>query len=129
MALLSMIVITLKCCINLMLMLCYQKRFQIILTLASAGGVGAPPPLEYFWNGRRTAWRIALKFCIAYGAFFAQLLAKKLTGSGQVTEPRRHKRNSLRPIFQGNRVFSHVTCCHLQEWRYYARFRSAHDNI
>ena len=58
------------------------------LTLASAGGgVGAPPPDEFFfWNGRRTAGRIALKFYIAYGASFAQLLAKKMTGSGQVTE-------------------------------------------
>ena len=32
------------------------------------------------------AGRIALKVCIAYGASFAQLLAKKLTESGQVTE-------------------------------------------
>ena len=29
-----------------------------------------------FWNGRRTAWRIALKFCIAYGTSSAQLLTK-----------------------------------------------------
>ena len=49
-------------------------------------GVDATPPHEFFWNGFRTAGRIALKFCIAYGASFAQLLAKKLTGSGQVTE-------------------------------------------
>ena len=40
------------------------------LTLASA----APPP-EFFWNGRQTAG-IALKFCIANGESFAQLLAK-----------------------------------------------------
>ena len=36
---------------------------------------------------------------------------QKLTGSGQVTELWRHKRYSLRQIFQGSRVFSHVTCC------------------
>ena len=57
------------------------------LALARAGGVDAtPPPNEFFWNGFRTAGRIAPKFCIAYGASFAQLLAKKMTGSGQVTE-------------------------------------------
>ena len=47
------------------------------LTLARIRGVDAtPPPHEFFWNGRQTAWRIALKFCTAYGASFAQLLTK-----------------------------------------------------
>ena len=36
----------------------------------------------------------------------------------------RHKRNSLRPVFRLNRVFSHVTCCHWLKWRHYAWFRS-----
>ena len=35
-------------------------------------------PHEFFWAGRHTIWRIALKFSIAYGASFAQLLAKKI---------------------------------------------------
>ena len=43
-----------------------------------------------------------------------------LTGSGQVTELWRHKRNSLRPTFQG---------CHWLEWGHYAWFRSAHDHM
>ena len=47
------------------------------LTLARTGGGGLmQPPHEFFWNGRRTAGRIALKFCTAYEASFAQLLAK-----------------------------------------------------
>ena len=55
-------------------------------TLARAGGLDATPH-EFFWNDFRTAGRIALKICIAHGAFFAQLLEKKiLTGSGQVME-------------------------------------------
>ena len=41
------------------------------------------PPHEFFWAGRHTVWRIALKFSIAYGASFAQLLVKKIW-SGQV---------------------------------------------
>ena len=57
-----------------------------MLTLARTGGGGDATPHEFFWNGRRAAGRIALKFCIAYGTSFAQLLANKLTGSGQVME-------------------------------------------
>ena len=41
------------------------------------------PSHEFFWAGRRTVWRIVLKFSIAYGASFAQLLVKKIW-SGQV---------------------------------------------
>ena len=43
-----------------------------VLTLARTGGGGADATShEFFRNGRRTARRIALKFCIAYGASFA----------------------------------------------------------
>ena len=65
-----------------------SNALHITVTLARIGGGGdAIPPIEFFWNGRRTAGWIALEFCTAYGASFAQLLAKKyLTGSGQVTE-------------------------------------------
>ena len=56
------------------------------LTLARAGGGVDETPHEFFWNGFRAAGRIALKFCTTYKASFAQLLGKKLTGSGQVTE-------------------------------------------
>ena len=34
-------------------------------------------PLRFFGNGRRTRSRIVLKFYIAYGASFAQLLIKE----------------------------------------------------
>ena len=44
------------------------------------------PMSFFFWNGFRTAGLIALKLCIAYGASFAQLMAKKMIGLGQVTE-------------------------------------------
>ena len=54
---------------------------------------------------------------------------KKLSGSGQVTELWRHRRYSLRPMFQVNRVFSRVTCCYWLEWRYYAWFRETDDYI
>ena len=54
---------------------------------------------------------------------------KILTGFGQVTEVWRDNRNRLRPIFLGNHVFSHGTCCHWLKWRYYAWFRSADDHI
>ena len=55
------------------------------LTLARTGGGGdATSPHEFMWNGRRTVGRIALKFCIHYGASLAQPLGKKITGSGQV---------------------------------------------
>ena len=41
-------------------------------------GVGGDAtPHDFFSNGRRTAVLITLKFCTAYGASFAQLLAKK----------------------------------------------------
>ena len=48
------------------------------LTLARSGGVDATPPWVFLnWTGRHTVWRIVLKFSIAYGASFAQLLVKK----------------------------------------------------
>ena len=46
------------------------------------------------------------KFCGAYWASSAQLLAKKLTGSSQVTELTMSQSG---PTFRRNRVFSHVT--------------------
>ena len=84
--------------------------------------------MSFFWNGRRITCRIALKI----SRIIVNLLGsfrQKMTGSCHVKELWHHKRNSLRPIFQGNRVFSDVTCCHWQKWRYYARCRSAHDHI
>ena len=92
-------------------------------------GVGATPH-EFFWNGHRTAWRISLKFFLAYGASFSQLLAKKiLTRLGQVTKLWRHKRKNLRLTFQGNRAFLHGTYCHWLEWGHYAWFRYAHNQM
>ena len=57
-----------------------------------------PPPWLFFWNGFGTDGQIAQ--------------TKKMTGSGQVTELWRHKWYNLRRTFEGNRVFSNVTCCH-----------------
>ena len=47
------------------------------------GGGLMQPPMSFFCAGRYTVWSIVLKFCIAYGAYFAQLLVKK-NWSGQV---------------------------------------------
>ena len=62
-------------------------------------------PMSFFWNDHRTAAEIALKFCMAYGATFQQLLVKKMSRSDQVTELWRHMTYSLRPIFKES-VFS-----------------------
>ena len=58
------------------------------LTLAGTGEGGGEMqhPREVIYNGRRSTQRLKLKFCIANGASFAQLLTKKVTGLGQVTE-------------------------------------------
>ena len=45
------------------------------LALVHAGG-SMRTPMSFFWNGRRTPGRIVLKFCVAYGASFAQLSAE-----------------------------------------------------
>ena len=56
-----------------------SQESKSLLTLAHIGGGGGlMHPHEFFWNGRRTAGRIALKFCTAYKTSFAQLLAKKI---------------------------------------------------
>ena len=59
----------------------FRQWLGFRLTLASGGGGLMQPHMIFFFrNGHRTAVRIALKFCIAYVASLAQLLAKKLTG-------------------------------------------------
>ena len=101
------------------------------LTLASAGGggVGATPPRVFLeWPPNRWADRAEILHSL-WGILCATFGKKILTGSGQVTELWRHKRNNLRPTFQGNRVFSHGTCCHWLEWGHYAWFRSEHDQM
>ena len=65
---------------------CLKSKRQKVNPLPDGGGEGLMQAHEFFWNGRRTAGRIALIFCTAYGVSFAQLLAKELTGSGQVTD-------------------------------------------
>ena len=42
------------------------------------GGGDVTPPHAFFWTGRRTTGLIALKFCVANGTSFAQLLVKKI---------------------------------------------------
>ena len=64
------------------------------LTLARSGGGLMQPPPPPWVAGRHTVWRIVLKFSIAYGASFAQLLVKKMA----FTKLWRHKRNNLRKI-------------------------------
>ena len=63
----------------------YETYFPL-LTRARAGGGGGGrcdhPPHEFIWNGFQTAGRTSMKFCIAYGASFSQLLTKN--GPGQV---------------------------------------------
>ena len=59
-----------------------------ILTLGRAGGMQPPISLFLEWlpNDWNDAGWTALKLYITYEASFEQLLAKELTGSGQVTE-------------------------------------------
>ena len=87
------------------------------------------PQHEFFWNGRRSARWIVLKFCITNRTPFAQLLAKNISpGMAKVTELWRHELNNLRPTCHRNRVFSYVTFWLWLEWRHYAWFRSEHDH-
>ena len=66
----------------------YGIRTLSDLTRARTGGGGdvTPSPHEFFWNGRRTTGRIALKLCTAYVASLAKLLAKN-NWPGQVRSP------------------------------------------
>ena len=54
-----------------------------------AGVVDATLPEFFFCDARRNMKRIVLKFCIAYGASFVQLLVKKfdrvMSGHGVMT--------------------------------------------
>ena len=59
------------------------------LTLARMyrGGVGATPPLRFLADSEKKRRRVAQPgFGLPYGANLPQFLAKKMTGSGQVTE-------------------------------------------
>ena len=58
------------------------------------------PPMSFSELHAKPFWSIMLKFSIADGASFAQLLVKnKLVRSGQVTKLWRHKGNNLRQDF------------------------------
>ena len=59
----------------------------------------------FFWTGCRSTGWITLKLFRAYGVFLLQTSAKKMTGSGQVTEMLRHQRNNLPPIFSPKSCF------------------------
>ena len=78
-------------------------------------GVDATPH-AFFWAGRHTVWRIALKFSIAYGASFAQILVKKMVWSGQVTKLWSHKRNNLRQDFSEIVIKRKFAWCDWLEW-------------
>ena len=91
-------------------------------------GVHLPPPRVFLkWPPNRWADRAEILLSL-WGILCTTFGEKKLTESGRVTELWRHKRNSLRPTFQGNRVSSYGTCCHSLEWRYYERFRPSDDH-
>ena len=86
-----------------------SKSEILPLTLALAGGgVDATPWGFFFCDAPRTMRRVVVKFCIAYGASFAQLLVKILTGSCQVTELWRHKWCKVRVFFARNSGRWHI---------------------
>ena len=105
----------------------YWGLWKDFLTRASAG-LGDATPMSFFlkWppNHLADCAEILHSLMGIHCATFGQKF-----WPGQVTEQWRHKGNSLHLTFQGNRVFSHGTCCHRLEWGHYARFRSAHDHM
>ena len=66
------------------------------------GGVDATPLLRFFCDAPRTMSRIVLKFCIAYGASFAQLLVnffdQVMSGDGAMTSQEVQNQYILREI-------------------------------
>ena len=81
-----------------------------------------------FWNGSRTAGRIALKFFIAYWRSFAKLLAVSLHGQ---LRPWSHEAIIGRhptEFFQQNLLFSNSKCCHWLRGRGYLWFRPGDDH-
>ena len=49
------------------------------------GGGGDATPHEFFWNGRRAAGRIALKFCTAHGASWQKKNDRVRSGHRAIT--------------------------------------------
>ena len=84
---------------------------------------------EFFLKGLRTAWRIALKNCIADLAFFAQLFAKKIvrirSGHGAITSYEKQPSTN----FSRKACFQPRKWRHWLEWRHFAWFGSTHDHI
>ena len=77
---------------NIILFLIAKKQEKCditFLTVALAGRGVMQPPMLLFWNGFLPARRIALEFCMAYGASFAHHLATKIDrvrfGHGAIT--------------------------------------------
>ena len=82
----------------------------------------------FFWNGRQTTPRAALKSCRSYGTY-ALRLRKRLAGSLQVTELLVcHMSNNLRPILHRNRDFCRLTYCYWLGWRH-AWLKADEDRI
>ena len=91
-------------------------------------GVGVHPPWVFLkWPPNR--WADHAEILHSLWSIFCATLGKKSTGACQVMEQWRHERNSLRPIFKGNHIFSQITCRSWLEWRYNAWFSSAHGHI
>ena len=81
----------------------YPRTF---LTLARAGGGGLMQlPMGFSKMAAEPLLGSRCNFT-SVGHPWRILWQKSITGSGEVTEVGRHKRYSLRPIFQENRVFS-----------------------
>ena len=70
-----------------------------------------PLPLSFFFFGRyarRTMSRVVLKFCIAYGASFAQLLVKKIDRVMSGHEAMTSQEVQGQPIFARNSGIWHI---------------------
>ena len=81
-----------------------------VLTLAS-GGWGLQLPMRFFLKQPPNSWSDHAKILHSFWGFVCATFGKKrLSELGQVTELWHRKWYSLRPIFEGNRVFSHETC-------------------
>ena len=86
-------------------------------------------PISFLtWTPNRWLYHAAILHSL-WCIFFATFSKQNLAGSRDATKLWGHKWYSLRPMLQGNRVLSHVTCFLWQKWRYYAWFGSGDGRI
>ena len=78
---------TYVCAISSGLVLACMCKMIFFLNPRPDRGVGVTPPLRFFADSEKKRRRVAPPgFGVPYGANLAQLLVKKMTRSGQVTE-------------------------------------------